>query len=50
VRRGAGTGSQPPTPASYPRVTGREQAMVLIGLIIIAVALMALMVSGVPGI
>jgi hypothetical protein len=31
-------------------VTGREQAMVLTGLIIIAVALMALMVPGVPGI
>jgi hypothetical protein len=33
-----------------PRVTGREQAMVLTGLIIIAVALMALMVPGMPGI
>jgi len=31
-------------------VTGREQAMVLIGLIIIAVVLMALTVLGVPGI
>jgi hypothetical protein len=34
-------------PRGSPR---REQAMVLIGLIIIAVVLMALMVPGVPGI
>ena len=36
--------------ASYPGVTGKEHAMVLIGLIIIAVVLMALRVPGVPGI
>jgi hypothetical protein len=32
------------------RVTGREQVMVLTGLIIVAVVLMALRVPGVPGI
>ena len=44
-----GTGKQPPAPApaSYPGVTGREQAIVLIGLIIIAVVLKALGVSGI---
>ena len=41
--------NQLPAPASYPGVTGREQAMVLIGLIIIAVVLMALRMPGVPG-
>jgi hypothetical protein len=41
---------QPPTAASHPGGTGREQAMVLTGLIIIAVVLTALMVPGVPGI
>jgi hypothetical protein len=39
-----------PAPASYPGVTGREQAMVLTGLIIIAAGLRALMAPGVPGI
>ena len=43
-------GNQPPAAASYPGFTERERAMVLIGLIIIAVALMALMVLGVSGI
>jgi hypothetical protein len=38
---------QPPTAASHPGGTGREQAMVLTGLIIIAVVLTALMVPGV---
>ena len=33
----AATGNQPPAAASYPGFTGRERAMVLIGLIIIAV-------------
>ena len=45
----AATGNQPPA-ASYPGVTGRERAMVLIGLIIIAVEAMALLVLGVSGI
>jgi hypothetical protein len=37
---------QPPAAARYPGVTGREQATVLIGLIIIALVLMVLAVSG----
>jgi hypothetical protein len=44
---GAGTGDQPPWRLAIPGFTGRERAMVLIGLIIIAVALL---VPGVPGI
>jgi hypothetical protein len=36
--------------ASYPGVIGRERAMVLIGLIIIAVVLMTRLVLGVSGI
>jgi hypothetical protein len=43
----AGTGDQPPWRLAIPGFTGRERAMVLISLIIIAVALLVLGVSGI---